>query len=237
MSVSSRPRKQPPEKLGRPAASRERDARELLITSATQLFAEQGVAASTFSAIAKRAGLTPAMVHYYFRDREHLMDTVVEERLVPFITSVWEPVKPGDDPIETLRGVVQRLLTGIERAPWVPSTWVREILNEGGLLRTKALRRIPRDKVQLVAEAIHRGQAARALNPDINPLLVVFSALGLVMLHMATIKVWSEIFQRPPLSHEAMRCHITALLLDGLRRPPRPSHKPVRGKRSQRRKP
>ena len=69
---------------GRPAASLDRDARELLLTAATELFAEQGVAATDLRTIAKRAGLTPAMLHYYFKDREQLLDVVVEERLCPF---------------------------------------------------------------------------------------------------------------------------------------------------------
>ena len=205
------------DKPGRPVASPDRDARELLISAATELFAEHGVAATSFSTIAKRAGLTSAMVHYYFADREQLLDVVVEERLCPFIDYVWGPVQPGGDPVEIIAGVVTRLLKGIERAPWVPSTWMREILNEGGLLRGRALRRLPYDKVGTVATAIREGQANQTLNPELNPLLVVFSMLGLVMLHMATAGIWAEMFHRKPLSRQAVERHITGLLLDGLR--------------------
>jgi TetR/AcrR family transcriptional regulator len=208
------------ERPGRPAADSDRDARELLITSATKLFAEYGVAATSFSAIAKMAGLTPAMVHYYFPEREQLLVAVVDERLCPFIAYVWDPVEANDDPAALIRGVVNRLLHGIERAPWIPSTWMREILNEGGLLRGRALRRLPHDKVGIVAMAIRQGQAGGSLNPDLDPLLVVFSMLGLVMLHVATGKVWAEIFHRRPLSRKALGGHITGLLLDGLLHPP-----------------
>ena len=58
---------------GRPTASRERNARDLLLTAAAELFSQQGVAATTFAMIAQRAGLTPAMLHYYFKDREELL--------------------------------------------------------------------------------------------------------------------------------------------------------------------
>ena len=216
---------------GRPVASPDRDARELLISAATNLFAEHGVAATSFSTIAKRAGLTSAMVHYYFADREQLLDVVVDERLCPFIDYVWGPVKPGGDPAEIITGVVTRLLRGIERAPWIPSTWMREILNEGGLLRGRALRRLPFDKVRIVAAAIQEGQARQELNPGLNPLLVVFSMLGLVMLHMATVKIWAEIFHRKPLSRHAVGRHITGLLLDGLRHSPPAAPKKSRRKR------
>ena len=93
---------------GRPAASLERNARELLLTAATELFAQQGVAATTFAMIAKRAGLTPAMVHYYFQDREQLLDVVVEERIGRVIAQVWEPVEAGESAPDLIRGIVGR---------------------------------------------------------------------------------------------------------------------------------
>ena len=220
-----------PDRPGRPVANPDRDARELLITAATELIAERGVAATSFSTIAKRAGLTPAMVHYYFRNRERLLDAIVEERLCPFIAYVWSPVEPAGDPAETIRGVVGRLLLGIKRMPWVPSAWMREILNEGGLLRGRVLRRLPHEKVRIVAKAIRRGQSDQTLNPNLNPLLVVFSMLGLVMVHMATVSVWAEIFHRRPVSQKAMGRHITGLLLDGLRHCPGSPRKNARRKR------
>ena len=193
-----------------------RDARDLLLTAATELFAVHGVAATTFSMIAKRAGLTPAMLHYYFKDRDELLDVVVEERLLRIISRVWDPVLPGADPADTIRGIVERLLDGIEEMPWVPSTWMREILNEGGLLRERMLRRLPYDKVRLLGSAIAQGQASGSLNPELDPLLTVFSTLGLVMFHMATINFWAETFHRRPLSRRAVQRHLVGLVLDGL---------------------
>src|SRR5271154_4905848 len=115
--MSMRQHARAPDKPGRPVSTPDRDARELLLTAATELVADRGVAATSFSTIAKRAGLTPAMVHYYFRDREQLLDAIVDERLSPFISYVWSPVEPGGDPGDMLRGVVSRLSRGIQRAP------------------------------------------------------------------------------------------------------------------------
>ena len=114
------------------------------------------MAATTFAAIAKRAGLTPAMMHYYFKDREHLLDSVVDEKIAPVIAAVWSPVDPGAAPEELMRGVVERLVAGIERMPWIPSAWMREVLNEGGLLRSRVLRKLPFDKVRILSEAVAR---------------------------------------------------------------------------------
>ena len=225
------------ERPGRPLANPERDTRALLLNATTALFAEQGVAATSFSTIARRAGLTPAMMHYHFDDREQLIDAVVDERLVPFIHAVWDPVRPGLEPSELISGLVQRLLEQIGKAPWVPSTWMREILNEGGLLREHIFRRLPFDKIRIVAQTVARGQDAGNANAELNPLLVVFSTLGLVMVHMATLGVWAGTFHRSKPSSKAMQRHITGLLLYGLSPGSGSTTKANRSRKTSRKKP
>ncbi|MGA3133803.1 MAG: TetR/AcrR family transcriptional regulator [Terracidiphilus sp.] len=203
---------------GRPTGA-DGEARELLLTTATELFAAEGVAATTFAAIAKRAGLTPAMMHYYFKNREHLLDCVVKEKIAPLIASVWTPVEPGLAPEELIRGIVARLVAGIEHNPWVPSTWMREVLNEGGLLRSRVLRKLPFDKVRILSGAVAQAQDRDAIESDLDPVLIVFSMLGLVMLHHATAPFFAEVFHRKEPSPQAIGRHITALLLHGLKPP------------------
>ena len=200
----------------RPRASIERDARELLLDSATELFATHGVAGTTFAMIAKRAGLTPAMVHYYFKNREQLLDAVVKERLLRIISHVWDPVEPGTDVANTIRGIAERLLQQIEKMPWLRSLWIREILNEDGLLRERMLPHTPFDKARSLARAIARGQADGSLNTELDPLLVVSSTLGMVMLNMAATKIWAQLLHRKPLSTRTVLRHVTGLLLNGL---------------------
>ena len=201
---------------GRPAAAADRNAREALLSAAAELFAEHGVAATTLALIAKRAGLTPAMVHYYFRNKEQLLDAIVTERIGASIAFVWGPVEPGADPAKVLGGVVSRILGVIERMPWIPSVWVREVLNDGGVLRNRILPHLPLRKIRLMQRAISRGQAARRINPDLDPALIGFSMIGLVMLHMAAGRFWAQTFRRKVPTVEHIRRHVTALLLHGL---------------------
>jgi AcrR family transcriptional regulator len=208
--------RKPVRRAGRPQADPERDTRAQLVNAATSLFAEHGIAATTFATVAKRAGVTPAMVHYHFPDREQLIDAVVQDRLLPFLAEVWGPVNPTDDPVETIRGVVRRMIALIGREPWVPSTWMREILSENGLLRTRVVRHLPREKVLGLVQAIRAGQMQGRFNPDLHPLLFFFSMIGLVMVHTATNKAFADIFQRPEFSAEEIQQHVTGLLLSGL---------------------
>src|SRR4029453_4713062 len=100
---------------GRPPAKTSLAAREGLLSAAVELFAQQGVAATTFAMIAERAALTPAMLHYYFEDRERLLDAAVQERMGPLLARVWGPVTADTPATVLIRGVVERLLDGIER--------------------------------------------------------------------------------------------------------------------------
>jgi TetR/AcrR family transcriptional regulator len=220
--------KRPP---GRPVARFEGETRELLLAAATRLFAEHGVAATTFTRIAQCAGLTPAVVHYYFSDRGALIDAVVDERLVPLIASVWDPVKPQEPAAVVLRGVVERLLEAIGHNPWVPSTWMREVLNEDGLLRSRVSRRLPLEKVRLLAAAMVRGQKQGTVHADLDPVLIVFSTLGLVMLHWATARFFAEIFHRDVPDRRTLERHITGVLLHGVERPKKGKpHKAICGR-------
>ena len=49
--------------------------------------------------------------------------------------------------------------------PWVPSVWMREVLNQDGLLRDRVLRHLPFDKVRLLGQAVAQGQARGTVTP------------------------------------------------------------------------
>jgi TetR/AcrR family transcriptional regulator len=201
---------------GRPTVASDRNAREALLAAAAELFGEHGVGATTLAMIAKRAALTPAMVHYYFRNKEQLLDAIVAERIGASIDFVWGPVEPGTDPSEILSGIVARILDVIERMPWIPSVWVREVLNDRGILRGRILPLLPRRKIRAMQRGIARGQGAGRVNADLDPALIGFSMIGLVMLHMAAGRFWAQTFRRKVPTAEHIRGHVTALLLHGL---------------------
>jgi hypothetical protein len=91
--------------------------------------------------------------------------------------------------------------------------------------------RLPFEKVRLVGEAMIRGQKTRAIYAEIDPVLVVFSAIGLVMLHMATRHFFAETFHRPVPDNRTIGRHVTGLLLHGLERQTAATRSGVRAKK------
>jgi len=204
---------------GRPSASQAHpDLREQLLDAAVGLFAQQGIAATTMGQIAAQAGVTPAMVHYHFTNRDHLLDAVVDERVMRVIGYVWGPVGSGEaEPVALVEELLARLFDSAERQPWLPPLWLREVLNEGGQLRERMLPRLPSAKLQWLAERLADGQRAGSVNPAIEPRLVFLSLLGMTLLPLATTSLWQRVPALEGLSQQQLQDHVRALLTEGLR--------------------
>lgn len=240
MPAATRP---PARRPGRPPRPDNAAARANLLDLATQLFAAQGVAATTIANIAQRAGVTPAMLHYYFKSRDQLIDAVVLERIVPVIGFVWAPVPlegvgagAPSDPAAAARGfiteVVGRVVQSATEKPWLPSLWMHEVVNEGGQLRDRVLRHLPSDRLQAFAGLIAECQRRGAITPGVEPRLVFLSILGLTLLPLATSNLWRRIWQDDPVAqsidNEAIAAHAIAMLTGGLFAPALPSPTPGR---------
>ncbi|MCP3718875.1 TetR/AcrR family transcriptional regulator [Paraburkholderia sp. CNPSo 3281] len=214
-----------PRPRGRRRAAADLDMRERLLASATQLFGEQGIAATTMAQIAEAAGVTSAMVHYYFTNREKLLDAVVEERIARSIAFVWESVDSteGDlaqDPHALVEELVARLFDVTSRMPWLPPLWLREIVNEGGLLRERMLKRLPTEQLQRFAARVSEAQRDGNVNAELEAPLLFISILALVMLPLATSKLWQSVRGFPKIEREALHRHVSALLSAALRPAP-----------------
>jgi AcrR family transcriptional regulator len=211
------------------------DVREHMLDLATQLFAERGIAATTVAQIAAAAGVTSAMVHYYFTNREQLLDAVVDERIARAVTFVWSgnptAKRNESDPFALVHELVGRLFEVTERMPWLPSLWMREIVNEGGLLRERMIKRVPVEHLKRFAAQVAKAQQAGTVNPGLEPMFLFNSIMALVMLPLATSKIWHSARGLPKLDREVLHRHVSALLTAGMQQPRKaPARRPARKK-------
>ncbi len=191
--------------------------RDLLLDAATMLFAEHGIAATTIAQIAAHVGVTSAMVHYYFKTRDQLLDAIVAERIMRFTEIVWESFNGSEaDPISLVKKLVAKIIDACELMPWLPPLWIREIVNEGGLLREKTMQHISLDRQQKFVECISEGQKRREVNEGIDPRLLYMSIVGLTLLPLAAANIWNRVPILEGLGKDDLARHVTALLMHGL---------------------
>lgn len=202
---------------GRPVAVANNDMRERLLDAATELFAEQGIAATPMSAIAARVGVTTAMLHYYFKMREQLLDVVVDERLGRFITLVTEVIDGAqDDPVSMVHDLVTRIVSLTDEMPWLPALWIKEIASDGGQLRERMFQRFPLDVQKRFGACVAAGQTRGDVNPELHPYLLFVSVMGLTMFPLAVAKIWERFPALKALGRQGVADHAAALLLYGL---------------------
>lgn len=201
---------------GRPSADAP-DQRERLLDSALVCYVRQGISATSFRDIAAEAGVTAAMLHYYFGDKPQLRQAVIDERILPVLAEMQGRLQEaGDDVAALVAGFVGGIGQVIAAHPWLPSLWVREVLTEGGALRDVMFDsigpRLPVMMAQRFAEAQKRG----ALNPDLDPRLLMVSLVGLTLFPAAGAPIWRRLFDADDLDYEALRRHTLVLLDRGL---------------------
>ncbi|MBN8769735.1 MAG: TetR/AcrR family transcriptional regulator [Stenotrophomonas nitritireducens] len=212
--ASRAPRKRTP---GRRPTADAIDLRERLLDAALACFAAQGIGATSLRDIARRAGVTPALVHYYYGDKLQLQQAVVAERLWPVMAQVHAGMGEADDDVAAM---VTRFVAGITHVvaahPWLPTLWVREILCEGGALRGVMIERIGPLLPHLLVERFAAAQRAGRLNPGLDPRLMVVSMVGLTMFPLASAPIWQQLFGAGELGADAVQRHALALLTHGL---------------------
>jgi len=184
---------------------------------ALELFARQGIAATPLNAIARRARVTPALLHYYFGSRERLLDALMEERFQPLLDTLRSHLSAhADAPGAQIGTFVRDVLQILAANPWLPPLWLREVLSEGGLLRERLIRHIAQPIAPMLGEAVARAQARGAINRDLDPRLLVVSLIGLTLFPLAARSIWTRIFDADDIGPDELARHTLALLERGL---------------------
>lgn len=94
-----------------------RRRREYLLSISERLFAEQGFFKTTMSQIAKESEFALATIYRFFRSKEELYFTLIEEKMEMLINNVHEAVAKVTSSIEKIKALVSAQMTFFENHP------------------------------------------------------------------------------------------------------------------------
>lgn len=205
-----------PRRPGRPKGTA---SREQFLDAAVLLFGERGLASTTMAHIAQQMGVTSAMVHYYFANREQLLNAVVVERLLPFMHEVWAPVTPAalKKPQQAVLDMARRVLQGVRDRPWLPSLWLNDIASVSGELHERVFEHLPLEKIEALTTAISDAQKRGRMNASLQAHLIFPSIVGLVLFPLASSGYCSRVHEDMDHSFDALAAHVEATLLGAMR--------------------
>ncbi len=141
---------------------REENERALL-EAAEHVFAERGFAGATTAAIARRAGIAKANLHYYFGTKEGIYRAVVERALTAWLAAAAS-FDASDDPCEALAAYIGTKMDLARAMPLASRIWSAEIMRGAPIIQD-FLDTTLSDWVSSRGRAVKRWIAAGKLKP------------------------------------------------------------------------
>ncbi|GII62696.1 TetR family transcriptional regulator [Sphaerisporangium krabiense] len=87
---------------------RTEESRRLLVTAATELFAEKGYRRTSFIDIAEKAGISRGSIPWHFGGKSGLLEAVLDEQMQALLTAFPAPVGEGHgDALEQVIGFIR----------------------------------------------------------------------------------------------------------------------------------
>lgn len=105
------------------------NSKQAILDAAEEEFLEMGFHGAKTSSIAKRAGVTHAMLHYYFSTKENLYDVFISQKLQE-VKNIMFPalLEEGVDFIDRVRTVIDKQFGYIQKHPYLPRFMLNEVL-------------------------------------------------------------------------------------------------------------
>jgi AcrR family transcriptional regulator len=165
-----------PRTRGRPAAASGAEVRAALLQAARRLFLKHGYAKVTARQIAAAAQTTPAMIHYYFEDKDGLFRAMLDEVLQPLL--VLLDSSDGTVEVEQLTQLQMQLNAA---NPWIANLIVNEVFAGEGHLRALFIKQVAARALPRLIALLTRARDAGRLRADVDPRLAALSLLSLNM--------------------------------------------------------
>lgn len=153
---------------GTPARRSRDEIKETIREAAIAEFALHGLRGATTQAIAERAGLSKAQLHYYIDSKEALY-----AELLQHVTEEWSRDSFSDikgEPAEVIEAYVRKKLAFSFEHPQLSKMFANELISGGEVLRTMLTR--PRSRASQAVETLQRWIDEGRLRP-LDPLLLL----------------------------------------------------------------
>src|SRR6185369_13489461 len=103
--------------------------RESILDSAEELFARQGFDATTIKEIGAAAGLNPALLYYYFGNKEALYRGVLQRVIAGMVSRGSAILEESLPPADVIRALVAAQMEFMLAHPNAPRLLLREMLD------------------------------------------------------------------------------------------------------------
>lgn len=154
----------------------EKQTEDRIFESATEIFIEKGMDGSRMQDIANHAGINKALLHYYYRTKEHLFEAVFD-KMATVMFSRFSPVFDEKATLEEkIRFFFREHITFLQKNPRLPAFILNEI-NRNPARMKKLLQRFNINEFWNTLERSHHDELIRYnITREIMPQLMTSMA-------------------------------------------------------------
>ena len=161
---------------GRPRKEHSANIRQQIMDTAVDLFARQGYAATSVREIAEQVDVNPAMVHYYFGNKDALLHAALEQSLEPLAKAIATMKQSSEAPLQQM---VSLMLAAFSAKPSLPVLMTREALLPGGVVQRYFMETFAPRLGGALPEILRGEQRSGRIRADLDPRIVTQMLLGL----------------------------------------------------------
>lgn len=153
--------------------------REQIIEVAFRLLGDEGIKGLSLARLARRVGIVPSAIYRHFRNKEELVDAILELFEKKVLANVQAARTEGKDPLEQLRRLLMRHVELIRENQAVPRIIFSEEVHHRSLGRKSKVLGIIRRFLKEVEEIVSEGQRRGVIRRELDPSSVALVFLGL----------------------------------------------------------
>jgi AcrR family transcriptional regulator len=195
------------------------DVRRGLVDAARDLFARRGFGEVGIRELSRAAGVTPAMISYYFGGKQGLYEAMLASVFDDILLRVRALAEQPARSTAPLAEFVRLYTATLTAQPWLPALLLREVITGDPAARARFIERFARRAAALLPGLISAEIASGALRDDLDPVLGVLSLVGASVFPFLAFPLLGKLLGYELDADFAARLatHTTRLFLDGAR--------------------
>jgi len=146
--------------------------REEIVAGAAELFARNGIAATTVRDIGDAVGMLSGSLYHYFTSKEEIVDAIISSYLDDLRLRYRDSIESIDDPIEQLRALIHASFHSVVEFPAACEIYQKDFGYLTQLPRFAYMKRTASQTQKVWMETIEAGIDQGLFVKDLDPVIV-----------------------------------------------------------------
>jgi AcrR family transcriptional regulator len=153
-------------------------AQDQILDAAEALFARQGLSRTTIKEIGAAAGQNPALLYYYFGNKEALYRAVLERTVAPLISRGADILAHVANPADAIRALIGAQIEFFLAHPNAPKLFVREMIDHDARRAEAVILTVAAELFTRLRNVIEHGQREGVFRRDVESRFAAVSTIS-----------------------------------------------------------